>query len=58
MAGTSTDRVLLTGAAGTVGSVLRAGLRGRYSLLRVSDIAPLGEPGAGEEVVYGDLRDP
>jgi uronate dehydrogenase len=50
-------RVLITGAAGAVGSVLRAGLVGRYDLLRLSDVAELGEGGPGEEVVYADILD-
>ena len=50
------NRVLLTGAAGGVGSVLRRGLAGRYPILRVSDIAPLGPAGDGEETVTADLR--
>ena len=37
------NRVLLTGAAGDVGTVLRNGLTGRYPVLRVSDIADMGE---------------
>lgn len=52
------DRVLLTGAAGVIGSVLRDGLAGRYRLLRVSDVAPLGDARGGEDIVYADLRDP
>ena len=51
------NRVLITGAAGTVGSVLRAGLQGCYNHLRVSDIAPLGEAGDGEEIVMADMLD-
>lgn len=31
-------RILITGAAGAIGSALRAGLRGRYPLLRLSDL--------------------
>ncbi len=50
------DRVLLTGAAGGVGTVLRAGLAGRYPVLRVSDIADMGEARDGEEVVRADIR--
>ena len=50
-------RVLITGAAGDVGSVLRAGLTNRYELLRLSDIADLGEASAGEEIVYADMLD-
>jgi uronate dehydrogenase len=32
-------RVLITGAAGHIGRALRKGLRGRYALLRLADIA-------------------
>lgn len=45
----------MTGAAGRIGSVLRAGLAGRQGSLRVMDTAPL-ETGPGEEVVQGDVR--
>lgn len=55
---TRPDRVLLTGAAGGVGTVLRNGLAGRYPVLRVSDVAPLGDPREGEEVVHADIRKP
>ena len=51
------NRVLITGAAGRIGKVLREGLSGRYNLLRLSDIAPLGEAGPGEEVVTADICD-
>jgi uronate dehydrogenase len=51
------ERVLITGAAGTIGRALREGLRGAYPVLRLSDIAPLGEAGPGEELVPADLRD-
>jgi uronate dehydrogenase len=51
------NRVLITGAAGNIGKVLRQGLHGRYKLLRLSDTAPLGNAGAGEEVVTADIRD-
>ena len=34
------NRILITGAAGNIGRTLRAGLRGRYPALRLSDIAP------------------
>jgi uronate dehydrogenase len=50
-------RVLITGAAGHIGTVLRQGLRGRYDLLRLSDIAPLGNAAPGEEVVQADIQD-
>src|SRR5882724_10620319 len=50
-------RVLITGAAGHIGKVLRQGLRGRYPLLRLSDIVPMGEAGPGEETVIADVQD-
>src|SRR6266536_49163 len=52
------QRVLITGAAGTIGSVLRQGLRGRVRSLRLLDIAPLGTRQPGEELVTADIRDP
>ena len=52
-----TKRVLITGAAGQIARALRLGLRGSYSLLRLSDIMPLGEAAAGEELCKVDLRD-
>lgn len=50
-------RVLITGAAGNIGRTLRAHLRGRYALLRLTDIAPQESAGAGEEVATVDIRD-
>ena len=49
--------VLITGAAGRIGSVLRTRFRGLYPILRLSDIAQLGEAGSGEELRPADLRD-
>jgi len=51
------NRILITGAAGVIGRTLRAGLRGRYPMLRLSDIAPLDPAAAGEEIVGADLTD-
>ncbi len=51
------NRVLLTGAAGQLGRVLRDALAGRHQLLRLSDVAPLGSPRPGEEIVSCDLAD-
>jgi uronate dehydrogenase len=51
------QRVLLTGAAGGLGKVLREGLKPFTNVLRVSDREPLGEAKAGEEVVHCDLAD-
>ena len=50
-------RILITGAAGGIGSVLRAGLRNAYPLIRLSDKRPLSEPSSGEECVVADLGD-
>ena len=32
------QRILITGAAGEIGTVLRAGLAGRYALVRLADV--------------------
>jgi uronate dehydrogenase len=50
-------RLLLTGAAGGLGRVLRPRLRALCGTLRVSDIADLGAAAAGEEVMPADLAD-
>ena len=49
--------VLLTGAAGRMGPTIRDGLRGRYSILRVShhNLECLGEAATGEELNQADL---
>ena len=51
------ERLLITGAAGKIGDALRKGLRGRYSLIRLLDVAPLGAVEAGEEIHSADIRD-
>jgi uronate dehydrogenase len=51
------ERVLITGAAGTIGRTLRQGLQGRVGALRLLDIAPLGAPRPGEELATADVRD-
>jgi uronate dehydrogenase len=51
------NRILITGAAGKIGSTLREGLRERYAVLRLSDLAPLDPARAGEEIVRADLAD-
>lgn len=48
------DEVLITGAAGRVGSAVRPYLRERYRL-RLFDLLPVPDPQRGEEVVVGDL---
>jgi uronate dehydrogenase len=50
-------RLLITGAGGALGSVLRRHLTGRYPHLRLSDIKGLGEAGPGEDVSVCDLGD-
>ncbi|MCP5152069.1 MAG: NAD(P)-dependent oxidoreductase [Chromatiales bacterium] len=49
-------RVLVTGAAGGIGTWLRQTLRGRYRL-RLSDIEPITDLGDGEEQIPADLTD-
>jgi uronate dehydrogenase len=51
------ERVLLTGAAGGLGKVLRAGLKPHARVLRLSDREPMGEALADEEVVPCELAD-
>jgi uronate dehydrogenase len=51
------NRLLLTGAAGGLGKVLRESLKPHARTLRLSDIAPLAPAGEGEEVVQCDLTD-
>ena len=48
-------RLLMTGAAGGIGAVLRKKLAPMAETLRVSDIADLGEAAPHEEIVYCDL---
>ncbi|HXV23116.1 MAG TPA: NAD(P)-dependent oxidoreductase [Alphaproteobacteria bacterium] len=50
-------RLLITGAAGRIGRALRAGLAGRYQLMRLTDIAPMTPAGPGEECVTADICD-
>lgn len=50
-------RVLITGAAGNIGRTLRVHLKGRYALLRLTDIAPQEDAGPGEEVAGVDIGD-
>jgi uronate dehydrogenase len=48
------QRVLITGAAGKIGSTLRHGLRGSYQL-RLCDVKPAASPEPGEESTLADL---
>jgi len=50
-------RLLLTGAAGGLGRVLRERLKANCDILRLSDIADLGAGEPGEELAPADLAD-
>lgn len=51
------ERILMTGAAGGLGTAMRGRLRGQFRLLRLSDVAPMDPAGEGEEVVVADIAD-
>jgi uronate dehydrogenase len=51
------NRLLITGAAGALGSVLRQHYAGRFPALRLSDRSPLGDAGPDEELVTCELGD-
>jgi uronate dehydrogenase len=53
----SIERILITGAAGRLGSAMRRQLNGQFQLLRLSDIVPMEPAGPSEEVVPCDLAD-
>jgi uronate dehydrogenase len=50
-------RVLVTGAAGRIGTVLREAWRGRFPILRLVDVCELGAAAPGEELVQLDITD-
>lgn len=50
-------RLLLTGAAGNLGQVLRPRLKAHADVLRVSDLAEVGPAAPGEEALPCDLAD-
>ena len=50
-------RVLITGAAGSIGRSLRAGLKDVYTELVLADIAPQDAAASGETVMQLDIRD-
>ncbi|WP_448610152.1 NAD-dependent epimerase/dehydratase family protein [Geodermatophilus sp. URMC 60] len=52
-----TGPVLLTGAAGRIGTVLRGGLPERGWALRSLDVVPIADPRPGEEHVVADVTD-
>lgn len=51
-------RLLLTGAAGEIGTVLRPALRGTAAALRLHDLRPIADLAAGEEAMQGDIAAP
>jgi uronate dehydrogenase len=51
------QRILITGAAGNLGRVLRQRLRGSFPVLRLSDRDEMAPAEPGEEVVRCDLAD-
>ncbi len=51
------DRLLLTGAAGRLGSQLRRGLAPLSRSLRLADVVPITGPGPNEEALTFDLAD-
>lgn len=50
------QRILITGAAGRVGTAVRPHLGQRYAL-RSLDLIPVSDAGPGEETIVGDLND-
>lgn len=50
-------KILITGAAGRVGTAIRPFLRGNFSL-RLFDRSAVPDPTEGEEVIVGDLTSP
>ena len=50
-------RLLLTGANGNLGKVLRPRLKAYCDVLRLSHRSPIGDPGPGEEIVIASLED-
>ena len=52
-----TDRVLITGAGGGIGSALRDGLRPTWRHLRLTDIRPIGNVTTNEETILADISD-
>ncbi len=50
-------RILITGAAGSLGSHLRSGLSHLADRIRLADIRDLGDPAPHEEIVRCDLAD-
>jgi uronate dehydrogenase len=52
-----TDRVLITGAAGAIGTALRTGLRENWRRLLLTDIRPVQDLANNEESIVTDIAD-
>jgi uncharacterized protein YbjT (DUF2867 family) len=52
-----TDRVLITGAAGAIGTALRDGLRANWRRLHLTDIRPVQNLADNEEAIVADIAD-
>ena len=52
-----TDRVLITGAAGAIGTALRDGLRADWHHLRLTDVRPVKDLTNNEEGIIADISD-
>src|SRR5918999_1242972 len=57
MSDAGAPRVLVTGAGGRIGTVLREAWRGRFPLLRLVDVCDLGVAAPGEELVQLDITE-
>jgi len=51
------DKILITGAAGAIGTALRQGLRAGWSHLRLTDVRPIEDPANNEECIVADVSD-
>ena len=51
------DRILITGAAGAIGTAVRTGLRAAWQHLRLVDIKPFQAQSPNEEVIVADVAD-
>jgi uronate dehydrogenase len=51
------DTVLITGAAGAIGTALRDGLRANWRRLRLTDARPIKDPTPNEEPIIADVSD-
>jgi uronate dehydrogenase len=52
------QRLLVTGAAGEIGRVIRPALRGTAAVLRLHDMKSIDDAADGDEVLQGDLAAP